>query len=157
MKSHLCDIFDELSNPPKQRANEIFCRVKESDPRRKKLDDLKEELRSNGDKRLEKEITSQKKVKKNPGKETKIPTFLGKRIRHKWCDNGTDKWYHGDVIAVLDDDEYAEECEFHVKYDGFEDPYTIEVVKEWRMNCVVVEGSIPNKEVVVSKNIHDVQ
>ena len=58
LKSHLCDIFEELPNPPKQRANEIFCRVKE----RKTLDDLKEELRSNGDERLEKETTSQKKV-----------------------------------------------------------------------------------------------
>ncbi|XP_066922613.1 uncharacterized protein [Clytia hemisphaerica] len=151
LKTHLCNIFDELSNSPAERARDVFCRVKENDPRQEKLKKLKEELNASGDARLVKEISSSKKVKINPGKESKIPTFLCKRIKHKWDDDGFDKWFEGNVITVLDDDEFDDECEFQVAYDGFEDPYVIQVVKEWRMNCIIVLGSIPNKEVVDKK------
>jgi len=73
----------------------------------------------------------------------KIPKFLGKKIRHKMVDDdGKAVWYSGTVVSVLDDNEFNEECEFEVKYDGYEDVYEIQVVKEWRLNCIVVEGNI---------------
>ena len=80
----------------------------------------------------------------------KIPTFLGKRIKHKMEDEGNDVWYEGKVVTVLDEDEFDDECEFEVEYQGFKDRYTIQVVKEWRMNCIVVLGSIADKVPVIA-------
>ena len=40
------------------------------------------------------------------------------------------------VKTVLDDDEYDNECEFEVEYEGFDDLYVIQVVKEYRMKCI---------------------
>ena len=61
-------------------------------------------------------------------------------------DEGNAVWYEGKVVTVLDEDEFDDECEFEVEYQGFEDRYTIQVVKEWRMNCIVVLGSIGSSD-----------
>ena len=57
-------------------------------------------------------------------------------------ENGNDEWYNGKAVSVLDDDKFNDECEFQVEYDEYDECYEIQVVKEWRMNCIVVVGSI---------------
>ena len=69
------------------------------------------------------------------------PKFLGRRIKHKMVnEGGKDVWYLGLVVSVLDDNEFDGECKFKVLYNEFDDKYDIELVKEWRMKCVVIEG-----------------
>ena len=54
-------------------------------------------------------------------------------------DDGEPAWYEGIVTEVLDDDEQDEECEFTVKYDGYEDTFQVQLVKEWRKKCVIIK------------------
>lgn len=43
---------------------------------------------------------------------------------------GEDVWYTGLVTSVLDDDEFDDECEFQAVYDGYDEEYDVELVKE---------------------------
>ena len=55
--------------------------------------------------------------------------------------DGEDVWYRGTVTEVLDDDEFDDECDFTVEYDGFDDAtYEVKIVKEWRLGCIVIES-----------------
>ena len=68
-----------------------------------------------------------------------VPIFFGKRILHKMIDDGEPVWYEGIVNEVLDDDEKDEECEFTVKYDGYEGTFQVQLVKEWQEKCVIIK------------------
>ena len=52
-----------------------------------------------------------------------VPKFYGKIIQHKMFDEeqGKDVWYKGTVTEVLHDDEFDENCEFTVMYEGYGD------------------------------------
>ena len=65
-----------------------------------------------------------------------VPTFSGKRIRHKWTDNGKDKWFSGTVIRALNDDEYDSNCDFEVDYDGFKDLTIVKLHEDWNEGWV---------------------
>ena len=34
--------------------------------------------------------------------------------------NGNYVWYNGEVVSVLDDDEFNDESEFEMEYDGYD-------------------------------------
>ena len=40
-------------------------------------------------------------------------------------------WYEVIVTQLFDNDKQDEECEFTVKYDGYEDTFQVQLVKEW--------------------------
>ena len=83
--------------------------------------------------------------KKTSTHTTKIPKFLGKRIRHKRVnEEGDDIWYQGSVTAVLDDDEFDYDYDFKVEYDSFEDQFFVKLVQDWSMQWVVIEGKVPD-------------
>ena len=44
-----------------------------------------------------------------------------------------DIWYQGIATEVLDDDETSD-CDFTVKYEGFDDTYEVKLVEEWKIN-----------------------
>ena len=50
------------------------------------------------------------------------------------------------MIAVYGEDEYAIDCEFGVKYDGFPDEYEVNLTEDWENNWVVVCGSARKKK-----------
>ena len=50
-----------------------------------------------------------------------------------------DIWYQGIATEVLDDDETSD-CDFTVKYEGFDDTYEVKLVEEWKNQCVIVLG-----------------
>ena len=54
--------------------------------------------------------------------------MVGKRILHKWVDDGKEKWYTGKVIQAIGDIQ-DEECGFEIKYnDG--DEQIVQLYKE---------------------------
>ena len=55
-------------------------------------------------------------------------------------EKGENVWYEGVVMEVLDDDEYDEDCDFTVSYEGYEDTYEVKLVQEWNSGCVVIKG-----------------
>ena len=71
------------------------------------------------------------------------PTCFGEYIRHKSTvsdDSGNDKdvWYTGCVVGVLDDDEYASDCEFQVSYDvdKGKDFTVVALMEDWKEGWV---------------------
>ena len=66
------------------------------------------------------------------GKRKNVPKFLGKIIKHKMFDEDEikDTWYQGIVTEVLDDDETSDDCDFTVKYEGFDDTYEVKLMEE---------------------------
>ena len=50
------------------------------------------------------------------------------------------------MIAVYGEDEYAIDCKFGVKYDGFPDKYEVNLIEKWENNWVVVRGSARKKK-----------
>ena len=40
-------------------------------------------------------------------------------------------WYEVIVTLLFDNDKQDEESEFTVKYDGYEDTFQVQLVKEW--------------------------
>ena len=54
--------------------------------------------------------------------------MVGKRILHKWVDDGKEKWYAGKVMQAIRDIQ-DEECGFGIKYnDG--DEQIVQLYKE---------------------------
>eukprot|EP00112_Aurelia_sp_Birch-Aquarium-sp1_P015107 Seg332.2 transcript_id=Seg332.2/GoldUCD/mRNA.D3Y31 product="hypothetical protein" pseudo=true protein_id=Seg332.2/GoldUCD/D3Y31 len=50
-------------------------------------------------------------------------------------------WHRGTVTEVLDDDEFDNDCDFTVEYDGFDDAtYKVKIVNKWRLGCIVIES-----------------
>ena len=60
-------------------------------------------------------------------KHSKTPIFFGKAIRHKYEENGSDVWYKGVVVSCLDEDEYDNNCEFEVVYEGSDEKFCCKV------------------------------
>ena len=54
-------------------------------------------------------------------------------------DDGEPVQYGVIVTKILDDHEQEEECEFTVKYDGYEDTFQVQLVKECREKCVIIK------------------
>ena len=56
------------------------------------------------------------------GKRKNVPIFLGKIIKHKIFDEEEKKrnLVSSIVTEVLDDDETSDDCDFTVKYEGFD-------------------------------------
>ncbi|XP_065666851.1 uncharacterized protein LOC136087582 [Hydra vulgaris] len=134
----MLSIFTFLKEAPEQRATTIKCSViRQIEERQEMLITLKKKVRLEGDARLLME--TRKKIRTGTSKEG-VPKFLGKRVKHKMVDDdGKDLWYSGLVVSVLDDNEFDEDCEFQILYNGHEDKYNIELVKERRTKCAVAE------------------
>ena len=43
---------------------------------------------------------------------------------------------------MLDDDQFSENCEFTVIYDGSEEQYKVKLVEEYKNHCVIVDGTL---------------
>ena len=43
------------------------------------------------------------------------------------------------VTEVLENDEQNEECEFTVKYDGYEDTFQVQLLQKWREKCAIIK------------------
>ena len=84
-----------------------------------------------------------------------IPIFFGKMIKHKMFDEEEvkDIWYQGVVIEVLDDDEISDDCEFTLKYEGFDDNYEVKLVEEWKNQCVIILGKADELSLKIMKII----
>ena len=79
----------------------------------KHKEEREEELSAN----IEKKKEQQKRKQQNEHLGFKM---VGKRILHKWVDDGKEKWYTGKVIQAIGDIR-DEECGFEIKYnDGDE-------------------------------------
>ena len=61
-------------------------------------------------------------------RQKKCPHIFWEKNLNKMIDDGEPVWYEGILTEVLDDDE---ESEFTVKYDGYEDTFQVQLVKEW--------------------------
>ena len=42
------------------------------------------------------------------------------------------------MTEVLEDDQQDQECECTIKYDGYQDTFQVQLVKEWQEKCVIV-------------------
>ena len=111
------------------RAECLVNSLKDETSRQKEIEKKKKEMKETLFQTSISKISTQKNV----------PIFFGKRILHKMIDDGEPVWYEGIVTEVLDDDEQDEECEFTVKYDGYEDTFQVQLVKEWREKCVIIK------------------
>ena len=142
LKHNLTQIINFCTTSPEERAGRIIggSGVKDDITRKALLEKAKEDFVTEKEKTL---ISKSSKKQGNDNKKRKrVPTFFGKIIRHKMIDNdGEDVWYRGTVTEVLDDDEFDDECDFTVEYDGFDDAtYEVKIVKEWRLGCIVIES-----------------
>lgn len=63
-----------------------------------------------------------------------------------------DVWCHGLVTAVLDEDEYSDDCEFRIAYDGFEGFYDLCMIEGRVKGLVEVEGLVEESD-LKKKNI----
>ena len=64
--------------------------------------------------------------------------MVGKRILHKWVDDGKEKWYTVKVIQTIGDIR-DEECGFEIKYnDG--DEQIIQLYKEPKEDLVFIDN-----------------
>ena len=74
-------------------------------------------------------ISNKLKLKESQmhGKRKNFPMFLGKMIKHKMFDKEEviDIWYRGIVTQLLGDNETNDDCDFTVKYKGFDDIYEV--------------------------------
>ena len=89
------------------------------------------------------------------GKRKDIPIFLGKIIKHKMFDEEEvkDIWCQDVVTEVLHDDETSDDCDFTVKYEGFDDNYEVKLVEEWKNQCVIILGKADELSLKIMKII----
>ena len=53
-------------------------------------------------------------------------SLVGKRIRHKWCEDGVERWYNGQILNVVaGTDEW-----FNVQYDGEDQILTLNLYQD---------------------------
>ena len=94
------------------------------------------------------------------GKRKNVPKFLGKIIKHKMFDEDEikDTWYQGIVTEVLDDDETSDDCDFTVKYKGFDDTYEVKLMEEWKNQCLIILGKADEPSLqrmkITLENVH---
>ena len=140
LKENLLRIVEFMAESTETRAS---CLVKQQnirnvDERKRLLETAKSTFKNAREKTGVPSDDGNTKIGKQ--KKKKTPQFFGKKIRHKYEDDGKDVWFKGVVVSCLDDNEYSTDCEFEVEYEGSTDKYDVKLVEEWKKGWVVIEG-----------------
>ena len=53
-------------------------------------------------------------------------TLVGKRIRHKWCVDGIERWFTGQILSAVDGTNEW----FNVQYDGEQEALTLNLYED---------------------------
>eukprot|EP00794_Sanderia_malayensis_P018987 gene18987-20894_t len=89
-------------------------------------------------------------LKKKPKK--RFPKLFGKRIMHKWDEDGEEVWYEGTVVEVYDEDEYDVDCEFGVKYDNIDGVFEVRLLQDFKRNWLIVVRAANEEEIKACRN-----
>ena len=65
-----------------------------------------------------------------------------------------DIWQQGNVTKVLGDNESSDDCDFNVKYKGFDEVYETKLVEEWKKQCIIILAKANQKSLKRLKIIH---
>ena len=65
-----------------------------------------------------------------------------------------DIWQQGYVTKVLGDNETSDDCDFNVKYKGFDEVYETKLVEEWKNQCTIILAKANQKSLKRLKIIH---
>ena len=65
-----------------------------------------------------------------------------------------DIWQQGNVTKVLVDNESSDDCDFNVKYKGFDEVYETKLVEEWKKQCIIILAKANQKSLKRLKIIH---
>ena len=60
----------------------------------------------------------------------------------------------GNVTKVLGDNETSDDCDFNVKYKGFDEVYETKLVEEWKKQCTIILAKANQKSLKRLKIIH---
>ncbi len=139
LKENLEKIIDFSSQSPESRVEEMSATVIRSErERRVLLDDAKKSVMRKIKESAEGSSSMQEPAKKKA--KNKYPKLFGKRIKHKWEEDGEEKWYDGTVLQVYDEDEYDVDCEFGVKYDDIDEVFEVRLLQDFKKNWLMVVG-----------------
>ena len=53
-------------------------------------------------------------------------SLVGKRIRHKWCEDGVERWFTGQILSAVD----GSSDWFNVCYDGEDQILTLNLYQD---------------------------
>ena len=65
-----------------------------------------------------------------------------------------DIWQQGNVTKVLGDNETSDDCDFIVKYKGFDEVYETKLMEEWKKQCTIILAKANQKSLKRLKIIH---
>ena len=65
-----------------------------------------------------------------------------------------DIWQQGYVTKVLGDNETSDDCDFNVKYKGFDEVYETKLMEEWKKQCTIILAKTNQKSLKRLKIIH---
>lgn len=137
LKENLLKIIAFSIKTPEERVRCFKAEIRKEGERKELLKLAKDDLQN---KHSSTRSGSASSSKGRSNRTKKIPQFFGKTIRHKFEEEGKDVWYKGVVVSVLDDDEYATECEFEVIYEESDEKYEAKLVADYKRGWVVCEG-----------------
>ena len=60
----------------------------------------------------------------------------------------------GNVTKVLGNNETSDDCDFNVKYKGFDEVYETKLVEEWKKQCIIILAKANQKSLKRLKIIH---
>ena len=149
LKENLGKIIDFCSQSPEASVEEMSTiSIRSEGERRVLLDDAKRSVM-----RKIKESTdaasAEEPARKKPKK--RFPKLFGKRIMHKWDEDGEEVWYEGTVIEVYDEDEYDVDCEFGVKYDNIDGIFEVRLLQDFKRNWLIVVRAANEEEIKACK------
>ena len=141
LKENLFKIIAFSSKIPEERVESFNTEIRIEEERKELLNRAQSHFQSRSEHRANTSgATSSSKGRSKQRK--KIPQFFGKTIHHKFEEEGKDVWYKDVVVSVLDDDEYATDCEFEVLYEESDEKYEAKLVEDYRRGWVVCEGRV---------------
>ena len=141
LKENLFKILAFSSKAPEERVESFNTEIRIEEERKELLNTAQSHLQSRAEDRGNRSGASSSSKGRSKQRK-KIPQFFGKTIHHTFEEEGKDVWYKGVAVTVLDDDEYATDCEFEVLYEESDEKYEAKLVEDYRRGWIVCEGRV---------------
>ena len=129
LKSNLIDIMGQSV----ETVEEDTCAIINISEIEKKIDDnvkaKRKELHEH------KEPAAQKKKKK-------LTPLIGQKVHHRYkMEDGTARWYEGDVLNALDDENHPD-CRYRIQYEGENEPIELPLREDHKDHTLIIQDII---------------